>query len=446
MSEPAIAPGMVDSCLSITKEVEDFNLAGQIRDDMAKLERMKTMLAHAKEIISFDWSELEFNVNELQKRLADNQLKAVSNNMFDFIETHNAVGKIEQLHKEGKTFEADLLSATYIAQSSPTRQADIVQMLNRKYACLHCGSKKAQSRMDIFSRDYTNTRTVSTKASGFQCLDCGVVDYGEALDSGFFQRTVFKRAKTKHNDSVNKTNGNSMRSHLHNHIDVLFGAESLSCIAKPLHISEEIEVIRAKYNQKVQALCGAGLEDKGAVPIEYSPRAIDILRSVILERSDDFEISCGWNKCLPLLCDYIFGSKLGAKSLKRNFNNQSELVDILYRLGDEYVELFLEFISMIHAGSFTFTFFEDETESEKRKSTGVRKTPIANFKKLASRKSNLLFEYIIFQMLYIVIKNFPSLEDEINVVLDRVPRLRTVDTVSNYEQFFQNFIHKFINN
>ena len=101
---------------------------------------------------------------------------------------------------------------------------------------------------------------------------------------------------------------------------------------------------------------------------------------------------------------------------------------------------------MIHAGTFTFTFFEDEIESEKRKSTGVRKTPIANFKKLASRKSNLLFEYIIFQMLYVVIKNFPSLEGEINIVLDRVPRLRTVDTVSNYEQFFQNFIHKFINN
>ncbi len=439
---------MVESCLSVTKEVEGFNLANLIKADTTKLLNMTTMLEHAKELDSFDWGELEFNVNELKKRLTDNKLRAVSNNMFDYIETHDAVEKVAKLKQDGKDFEADLLSAAYITQAAPSRENEVVKMMSKKYSCLNCGSRKQQSKMNIFSRNYTNTQTVSTKASGFQCLECGIIDYGEALDSGFFQRSAFKRSKTTHNnnDSVSKTNGSSMRSHLHNHIDVLIGAEALNCIAKPLHITEEIEIIRAKYNKKVQnMLCDIG-SNETQIPIEHSPRAIDILRSVILERSDDFEISCGWNKCLPLLSDYIFGSKLGAKSLKRNFNNQSELVEILYRIGDEYVSLFLEFIALIHSGKFSFTFFEEIEETAKRKAVGVRKTPIANFKKLASRKSNLLFEYIIFQMLYIVIKNFPSLEDEINIVLDRVPRLRTVDTVANYEQFFQNFVHKFINN
>lgn len=431
-----LAPNEIKGVLNKVNDLKEHNLRELIALDKEKLRALKIRYINIQElgndaspeimgrnIVSiFNLNELDRHIVELGMRIAEHEYELNELMMFQYITTKSAGDRIKQLRDSGDEFHADLLAVQFIEQNDGKNgRKNVMDYMNGKYSCLNCGAKGRSSKMNIQSRDYTNRQTKFGNGSGYVCLECGHEDFGASLESGFFSGATWNPTPTK------QAEGRSMKTHLNNSINILFNISGPILSTLPLKRREEIDIISRKYNEKL-AIINDKLENNGGGDIKFFPRAVDIVRDVISDR--DESISPNWNRCLAFLMIEIFN--LRPKSLEL-------LRDVLFKVVDEYVILYLKFVDVMKNDP-TFHFIIPEN------SGGTSKRINDNISKITSRRSNLLFEYVIFQLLYITLNNHPPYKDDINYILDFLPRVRTKFTLERYELLFFNFIHQFVNN
>ena len=441
MTHNLLSSNEVQGVMTKSSDLKEYHLRELIAEDNAKLSDLKLRSMHIRElgdaaspailgrnvVSCYNLNEIERHIVELGMRIVEREYELNELMMFQYISTKTAVEKIDSLRAAGDEFHSDLLAAQYIEQNGgQSRKRNINEFMNGKYSCLKCGAKESSSKMNIHSRDYTNRQTKFGNGGGFQCLNCGHEDYGQSLESGFFSGANWKPAPNK----PSKTEGRSMKTHLNNSTNILLNISGPSLSTMPLKLREEIGLISNKYNQKLSIINEHIRINEllSSSDIKYFPRAIDLIRDVISDRDEN--ISPGWNRCLAFLMIEIFNMQ--SKSLEL-------LRDTLFKVIDEYVIMYLKFVEVMKDDpAFTFIVPENSGSTSKRVND--------NISKISSRRSNLLFEYIIFQLLYITLDNHPSFKDDINYVLDFLPRVRTKFTLERYELLFYNFIHQFVNN
>lgn len=433
MSFDPLNPSEIMSVISVDNELKERELSSIISNDEFKLSIMKmenerciSMNNHNPELIR--------HISEITTRITNNKFELNELLMFNYVIAHDALGKIAELRSEGREFEADLMAASYISQDNPDREKCVREYMNKKYSCFNCGDKSnTQEKMNVDTYFHTNVYHGPSKACAFKCGKCGYEDYGQALDHGFYSGINWKNHKSEKSKNTSHTSQKidmsniakkSMVNHMKKSIDYLMNLGGPTLITMPLDVLEEIEAIRTTYNDKLSQL-NLNVEN-----IQYSIRMIDILRDVIAERGDN--ISQGWSTCLTFLAYQIF------PNVERR--TLAPLRDQVYKVAEEYSVLYPKFIMAVRSKRVVLddSIFIKSGKSRKR---------IEEIKQsLRLRKSNLLFEYVIFQLLYVTLHNIKSFETDVNYILDMVPRVRIPSTLEKYEFYFSNFVNNFINN